>query len=350
MKYFYRVFLIIALNFPSYSVALEEVSEEILQGISGRAGITIDQSVHAEIGSVAFKPGGNKSTGYIATGDDAGELDFSYEGMTIDVVKLTPKIDAIAIGSNFTFSIGNVESTGFYASSTPVVIPNAPLTQVPGEEAYGYLAELIIVPSAHNCDGALLGSPCDDTPPSPNDHTKNDNFWVRVNKGTLYNPQNMGNGSTNGSISSDGKTWSGNYGSDGTLGCYVGPFDTGSCDFSPNQIYNEQVSLIVAFDKKSDANINVTLETDDPRIFGNNADGYLWILDEFGNEIACSGRTECGNAINDGPGSRGEAVDVNLSAQLKKIPRAEPNDYTFLFGVGLSGDFKLTGTTYVFPN
>ncbi|WP_281647697.1 DUF6160 family protein [Parendozoicomonas sp. Alg238-R29] len=323
---------------------LQELEDEGMEDVSGRAGITIDAEFQAHIGSVAFEPGGTKSTGYLATADDAGILDNSFSGLTLDVVNLTASRDALGIGHNLTFNIKDADVTGFYASRTPLVIPEAALTSVPQESDYGYLAEILLVPSAHNCSGSLFNYDCDETPPVPRDHARNDDFTVTINKGRFSNPQNIGSGTSNGSISSNGQTWNGNYGSNTTLGCYQNATATGACDFGPIQDRNEQVTVIVAFDSKSDANIRIDLDT------SYSADGYLWALDRYGNEIGCSGRSECGNDFNDGPGGRDERLDLNLSEQVIKIPRAEPADYTFLLGVGLSGNFNFTGTTHVFAD
>ncbi len=336
---------------PVVHGALKEIEDDALSSVSGQSGITIDQNISADINSIVYRSAEPLNDGYIVAHNVS--MDYALQGLTVDVTKLDGvNKDAIAIGHDLTLEVRSIGFEGLYASASETITPTTPLTEIPNN--YAYTGEVIIVPSVHNCDGALIGNPCAGDNPRPNDHMKpgylrpiqkdNDRFTVSVNKGQLSDNINMGDGSANGSISSNNLVWSGGYGNNGSLGCYEQPTWSGSCTYSPFQDINEQATLRLTVDDPGDAVVTINLDT-----VTRNPDAYLWVLDKYGYEIGCSGREECGNNFND-RGNRGEQLSINLADQLQKIPRTPPPTNSFLLGYGFSGNFTMTGTTYLFAD
>ena len=115
---------------------MQPVSDEDLSGLTGQAGITIDQTLPVSLDSIVMDFEGSDGLSIITgnrldsnPNNDRAIMDISYRGMTLDVLA----DGALSIGMPHELTINNFEAS-YYLSETAEITPT---TYQSGSDLYG---------------------------------------------------------------------------------------------------------------------------------------------------------------------------------------------------------------------
>lgn len=138
MIYYKNIVWILLLLTSLLHAEMKPVSDEDLSGLTGQAGITIDQTIPLSIDSIVMDFEGSDGVSVITgnrldsnPNNDRAIMDISYRGMTLDVLA-----DGIlSIGMPHELKINNFEAS-YYLSETATITPTTYTTQAQTYTAY----------------------------------------------------------------------------------------------------------------------------------------------------------------------------------------------------------------------